>query len=105
MRTARYAHIFLCVYVMVDMEKHEGGGKGCGGGVKLVMRSLENRLHNGVMEGGGLLPHTPPPCLKRNKGAISIPYLMAGPREKPYSRIQTETKPPGGQLQLPVGAA
>lgn len=52
---------------------------GVGGGEKLVMRSLENRLHNGVMEGGSLPPHTPPPCLKRNKGAISIPYLMAGP--------------------------
>lgn len=30
-----------------------------GGGAKLVMRSLENRLHNGVVEGGGL-PLTPP---------------------------------------------
>lgn len=57
------------------------GGLDCGVwgvGVKPVMRSLENRLHNGVVEGGGLPPHHKPlPCLKRNKGAISIPYLMA----------------------------
>lgn len=53
----------------------EGGGMGGG---KLVMRSLENRRNNGVMEGGSLSPFTPLHSLKRNKGAISIPYLMGG---------------------------
>lgn len=57
-----------------------GGGPGGGWGVKLVMRSLENRRHNGVMEGGSLSPSTPSlHSLERNKGAISIPYLMVGP--------------------------
>lgn len=58
-----------------------GGGPGWGWwGVKLVMRSLENRRHNGVMEGGSLSPSTPSlHSLERNKGAISIPYLMVGP--------------------------
>lgn len=46
---------------------------------ELVMRSLEKWRHNGVMEGGSLSPSTPPlHSLKRNKGAISMPYLMAG---------------------------
>lgn len=66
--------------IFASLEQHRGGETHRGVGVKkkLVMRSLENRLHNGVMEGGGLLPPPPRPCLQRNKGAISIPYLMAG---------------------------
>lgn len=53
--------------------KVEGWGSG-----ELAMRSLENRRHNGVMEGGSLSPSTPLHSLKRNKGAISIPYLIGG---------------------------
>lgn len=84
---------------------------GWGGVGELVMRSLENRRHNGVMEGGSLSPstsHPPLHSLKRNKGAISIPYLMGGGgggSEKLYSQIQTETKPPGGQWRFPFGVA
>lgn len=48
-----------CSYISVCLY-HGGPEKAWrwrgGGGVKLVMRSLENRLHNGVMEGGGLPP-------------------------------------------------
>lgn len=43
---------------------------------KHVMHSLENRLHNGVSCVDW--PHR----LMRNKGAISIPYLMAGAWKK-----------------------
>jgi len=86
---------------MVHLGRCGGGGRG---GVKLVMRSLENRLRNGKLEEGSLPSTTLPTRLKRNKRAISIPYLMARPL-KNYSQIQTETMPPGGQLQLPVGAA
>lgn len=53
---------FLCVHVVFTCfgvrEDLDGGGGG-GMGVKLVMRSLENRRHNGVMEGGSLPPSTP----------------------------------------------
>lgn len=93
--------MFTCFCMLGDLD--EGGGMGGG---KLVMRSLENRRHNGVMEGGSLSPSTPLHSLKRNKGAISIPYLMEGGlSEKLYSQIQTETKPPGGQWWFPSGVA
>lgn len=71
--------MFTCFCMLGDLD--EGGGVGWGGVGELVMRSLENRRHNGVMEGGSLSPstsHPPLHSLKRNKGAISIPYLMGG---------------------------
>lgn len=49
--TVCHAYVFQYVCINVDLEQHRGGGTGREGGVKLVMRSLENRLHNGVMEG------------------------------------------------------
>lgn len=66
--------MFTCFCMLGDLD--ESGGIRGGGGGGLVMHSLENRQHNGVIEGGSLSPSTPLHSLKRNKGAISIPYLM-----------------------------
>lgn len=73
------------------------------GGVKLVMRSLENRLHNGVMEERQFVPPTcPHPASREIREQFLFHIWWRGPWN---SQIQTETKPPGGQLRLPVGAA